>query len=144
MATHLNLLFHPLTAFFLSPSSRSLPTLPLDPTHYIGLLLLSSDTRCIYNKLDRCCSAVTSGVNYRYYLPSMSCPVVGCDFTYDLTRPNDLKTHKRVVHVATVKVVYSNPEQEIILERIAGRFQCSRCDINTTYPHVIQVRSLSI
>ena len=70
---------------------------------------------------------------------SLVCPVKGCDFTYTEEEPNVYKTHKAKVHISSVKVIYQNPIEEVVLSRTQDAFKCLRCDHSTQYPNVMQV-----
>ena len=74
-------------------------------------------------------------------MPSF-CNVSGCNFTYDPSRPNDLKTHKRIAHVPEVKVIYPNSTQEVVLGRNdRAKFRCLWCNFSLMYLNTIQVRN---
>ena len=73
-------------------------------------------------------------------MPSF-CNVSGCKFTYDSSLPNDLKMHKRTIHVPEISVVYPNSTQEVVLQRDNTKLQCSWCNFSTIYPYTIQVRN---
>ena len=72
------------------------------------------------------------------------CPVAGCEFTYNDTDPNALKTHKAKTHVPAVNVQYLNPVESVQLPRIAENFRCNRCIFSTPYPNVMQVNIFPI
>ena len=70
---------------------------------------------------------------------SLVYPVKGCDFTYTEEEPNVYKTHKAKVHISSIKVIYQNPIEEVVLSRTQDAFKCLRCDHSTQYPNVMQV-----
>ena len=71
---------------------------------------------------------------------TLRCPEALCTFTYLKERLTDLKTHKAKVHVSSVKVLYSEPPEEVLILRLNGEFHCKRCKYSTPYPATIQVR----
>ena len=70
---------------------------------------------------------------------SRCCDVEGCTFTYLKTQPTDLKTHKKLSHVLTVRVTFEHPTEEVVLTRIGDSFQCLRCAKLIKYPSGMQV-----
>ena len=106
---------------------------PLFPAFRISVIQISLGSLSHQQQYFRSLSLPPNGtLNY--------CTEAGCSFQYRASHPNDLKTHKTKVRVASVCVAYSNPCDEVVLERNDRSFQCKWCAARMDFPSAIKVR----